>query len=63
MIDKLLRLTWKKGCIAISAFIGMFVLHNLLSSKGEEAITFVITVFVIPAYFFICIIYSVFNRK
>jgi len=63
MIEKLFRLTWKKGCLSISAFIGMFILHNLLSSGGDEAITFIITVFVIPAYLITCIVYSALNKR
>jgi hypothetical protein len=65
MIEKLFRLTWKKGCLIIVAFMVMFVAHNFLSYAvgKDEGISLIITVIGIPAYLVICIVYSAIKRR
>ena len=68
MIEKLFRLTWKKGCIIALSFMVMLAAHNFVSVlyKADNAcdtITFIIALYVIPAYLIICIIYSAIKRR
>jgi len=58
--DKYFLLSWKKfGLIVASWFVGV-LLHNLVSAilRVEEAVFFIIVIFVIPIYFLICVVYS-----
>jgi len=57
---RLFLLSWKKGwIIVVSGFVGI-ILHNLISAliKGEEAVFFILVIFVLPLYILIAIIYS-----
>ena len=56
-------LSWKKlWILVVSGFVSI-VLHNLISGllKVEEALFFVIVVFIIPAYFLIAVLFSLIN--
>ena len=58
--DKWFLLTWKKlWIIVVSGFI-FIMLHNAfyMIFKVEEAVFFILVIFVIPAYFITCVVYS-----
>jgi len=60
---KFFLLSWKKlWILVVSGFVSI-VLHNLISGllKVEEALFFVIVVFIIPAYFLIAVLFSLIN--
>ena len=65
--DKWLLLTWKKAWIMVVAGFVSIMLHNLIyglfkgwfdARGGDEAFFFILVVIVIPAYFILCVVYS-----
>lgn len=63
-LDKWFLLSWKKTAIALIIWIGAVFFHNLVSAliNIEEPVFFIVSVIVIPIYFIISIIYSIFKR-
>jgi len=61
-LDKYLMLSWKRFLIILGVWLGVVVAHNLLSSLlgYEEFVIFAIAIFLIPFYFLISFIYSIF---
>jgi len=58
--DKWFLLSWRKlWIIVVGGFVGI-LLHNLISALFgvEEAVFFIIVVFLIPTYTLICLIYT-----
>jgi len=60
MFNDVFLLSWIKFSLVIILFIISVFLHNLVSALLgiEEAVFFIISVFIIPIYLVICIIYS-----
>jgi len=59
-LDKYFLFSWRKmWLIVVIGFISI-VLHNVISGlfNVEEALFFIITIFVIPIYFLIVLIYT-----
>ena len=58
--DKWFFLNWRKLLIIIGMWFLAVILHNLISAIFgiEEALFFIIAVFVIPVYFIALIIYT-----
>ena len=59
-LDKWFLLSWRKlWILVVGGFVGI-VLHNLISALFgiEEALFFILVVFVLPIYFLICVGYS-----
>tara|TARA_Y100000310_G_scaffold144610_1_gene143848 strand:+ start:960 stop:1262 length:303 start_codon:yes stop_codon:yes gene_type:complete len=61
--EKYFKLSLKKLVIIIGAWFVSVILHNLVSAifGFEDALFFILAIVVIPAYFIICIIYSIFK--
>ena len=61
--ENFFQLTWKKAWILVVGGFISILLHNLwyVVFGWEEAIFFVIVVFLIPLYFLIAVIYSIIN--
>ena len=57
----ILLLTWKKALLIIGAWIVSVVLHNAIGALFgfEEALFFIIAIFVIPIYVVVAVVYSV----
>ena len=57
----LFLLSWRKLWIVVIAAFVSIVLHNLISGilGEEELFFFIITIFIIPIYFLIAILFSV----
>ena len=72
--NKWLLLTWKKVLFIVIAWIVAIVLHNLVYALfiilfgenfwigGDEPFFFILAIIVIPAYFVICVVYSLIKR-
>jgi len=58
----LFLLTWKKLWILVVSGFASIILHNLISGLMgvEEAFFFIIVIFIIPTYFLIAILFSLF---
>lgn len=68
-LEKYFLLNWKKVGIIIIAWIVAVLLHNGIyalfyeyysKTGGDEAVFFIIAVFIIPLYFVISLIYTIF---
>ncbi len=59
-LKPLFLLSWKKVWIIIVAGFVSIMLHNIISGLIgiEEPVFFIITIFIIPTYFLISVIYS-----
>ena len=59
--DKYFLLSWRKLWIIVVAGFVSIVLHNVMSGLlgVEEAFFFILVIFVLPAYFLMCVVYSV----
>lgn len=74
-LDKLFLLSWKKLLMIVVGWFVAVVLHNLVymiimyfnpSFTGDEAFFFIIAIIVIPVYFMLMVIYSLYrliNKK
>ena len=70
IFDKLFLLSWKKTGLVLIAWIFSVVIHNLgsalmsilLKTEFEEAVFFIIAVIIIPSYFLISFIYTIFRK-
>ncbi len=60
--DKLFRLNLKKFLIFIGAWVASVILHNAISAifGVEEALFFIIAIFIIPIYFIISLIFTIY---
>ncbi len=67
MIKKLFSINFKneKLSVALILWLFSFLLHNFLSGINNllSIFFFIITFFIIPAYFIIALIYSLINSK
>jgi len=54
-------LSWRKMWMIVVASFVSIILHNLISGLlgVEEPVFFILTIFVIPIYFLIAILYSI----
>jgi hypothetical protein len=59
--EKYFTLTWKRFFVIISVWIVCVLLHNLFYAifGFEEAVFFIISVFIIPVYFFAAFVYTI----
>lgn len=59
--DKYLLMSWKKLLYLVLAWVASVLLHNFISAifGFEEALFFIIAVFIIPIYFIVSIIYTI----
>jgi len=64
MIDKYLILSWKNIGIIIAAWVVSVILHNVVSVVFgfEEALFFIIAIFVIPIFVIISLIYTIYKK-
>jgi len=69
--DKYLLLSWKRVVIIACAWILSALLHNVIyglfyehfsRTGGDEAVFFVLAIFVIPLYFIISLVYTVIRK-
>ena len=62
-LKKYFLLTWKKGLLIIVLWIISVIIHNFISGlfNIEESVFFIIAIFIIPLYFIVCLIYSIFK--
>lgn len=67
-LDKYLLLSWKRVLIIACGWILSVLLHNLIyglfydyfrRTGGDEAVFFILAIFVIPLYFMISLVYTV----
>jgi len=60
-IKKILKLTWKKLLLLIVLWFIAVILHNAVYAifGFEDAIFFIIAIFVIPIYFIVSLIYTI----
>ena len=58
--DRLFIMTWKRFGLMVTIFILSVMLHNVISTLFgfEEALFFIIAIFVIPMYFIVSLIYT-----
>ena len=63
-LEKYLLLDLKKLVIIIVSFMVAVLLHNIISAliAVEEAVFFILAVFVIPLYFLISVGYTIFHH-
>lgn len=70
-LEKYFLLSWKKVLIIIAAWILSVILHNLVyallynffsSTEGDEPVFFIIAVIIIPLYFIISVVYTIFHK-
>lgn len=63
-IKKLLTLSWKKFLLTVVFWFAAVLLHNMISGLigGEEAVFFILAVFVFPVYLIAAILYSLYIR-
>lgn len=66
--DRYLLLSWKRILIVAGAWVLSVVLHNVIyglfyehfrRTGGDEAVFFILAVFIIPLYFIISLVYTV----
>jgi len=64
-MENIFKLTWKKTAIALICFNAFVLIHNLIYAifKYEEAVFSITATIIIPLYFIISGIYSIFRRK
>ncbi|TEU18206.1 MAG: hypothetical protein E3J21_06620 [Anaerolineales bacterium] len=69
--DKYLLLSWKRVLIIAGAWVLSVVLHNVVyglfyeyfrRTGGDEAVFFILAIFVIPLYFIISLMYTVIRK-
>lgn len=62
--NKYLLLDWKEAYLLIVAWFLFIALHNLVNSifYTDERILFFIAKWIIPIFFFIALIYTIFNK-
>jgi hypothetical protein len=62
--EKYFTLTWKRFFVIISVWIVCVLLHNLFYAifGFEEAVFFIISVFIIPVYFFAAFVYTIVRK-
>ena len=69
--DKYLLLSWKRALIIACAWVLSVLLHNAIyglfyehfsRTGGDEAVFFIIAVFVIPLYFIVSLVYTVIRK-
>lgn len=60
-IKKLLLLSWGKFGIILAGEVAFVILHNIMSGVTgiEDAVFFILAIFIIPVYFIISFIYSI----
>ena len=63
-IEKYLFLDIRKTGMIVFAFVIAVLLHNFISGliSFEEPVFFILAVIVIPVYFLICVIYTIFHH-
>jgi hypothetical protein len=62
--DKLFLLSWKKVWIMVVGGFVSIMLHNFWYAifGFEEAVFFIIVIFIIPSYFIISVIYTIIKK-
>ena len=69
--DKYLLLSWKRVLIIAGAWVLSVILHNVVyglfyeyfrRTGGDEAVFFILAIFVIPLYFIISLMYTVIRK-
>jgi hypothetical protein len=62
--DKWLKISWKKLLIIIGLWFIAVILHNAVYAifGVEDALFFIIAIFILPTYFIISIIYSIITK-
>ena len=62
--DKFFLLSWKKVFVLIILGFLFIILHNLFYAvfNFEEAVFFVLVIFVVPFYFLCCVVYTIFKK-
>jgi len=69
--DKYLLLSWKRVLMIVCAWVLSVVLHNVIyglfyehfrRTGGDEAVFFILAIFVIPLYFIISLVYTVIRK-
>jgi hypothetical protein len=69
--DKYLLLSWRRVLIIACAWVLSVLLHNVIyglfyehfsRTGGDEAIFFILAIFVIPLYFIISLVYTVIRK-
>lgn len=66
MLDRLLRLTWRKLLLIIAAWVLCVVMHNAVYAlfhdffgpQGDELFFFLLAIVVIPLYFVVSVAYT-----
>ena len=61
---KLLQLSWRRVGLIILGWFAAVILHNAIYGifGVEEAVFFIVAVFILPIYFIIALIYTVFQK-
>jgi len=62
--DKYFKLTWRKAWIIIMSWFVAVLLHNGVSALLgiEEAVFFIIAIFIIPIYVLVVLIYNLIKK-
>jgi len=69
--DKYLLLSWKRVLIIAGAWVLSVLLHNVIyglfyehfsRTGGDEAVFFILAIFVIPLYFIVSLVYTVIRK-
>jgi hypothetical protein len=66
MVDRILRLTWRRVLLVVAVWIACVVLHNIIYAlfqdawgpNGDEPFFFVLAVVIIPVYLIVSGLYS-----